>query len=252
MNPIDLLPIKEPLTDPSPPSEVDFYNNVVRHLIKDIIKIELNGIPIDLSKVEELEETITKVLSELSEKLSKNPLVQEFLHKMAKDKQKEVKSKTYEDFLTPFNGKNKIHLSKVINYFLKRINKEIFMQDEWTKTDLKKLCQVSETSFLRNLLNNELTVSDTTDVILPAMQELAQIKADIYNKNKKQNKEKEFQEILDKGFNPGSSMQKEAFFKFFGIESESLTDKGQDQWNRKELERLNSQLSLSLESKEDS
>lgn len=250
MNPIDLLPVKTPLTDPSPPTEVDFYNNVVRHLIKDVIKMELNGIPISLHKVKELEDTVTKVLLDAAEKLKNNLLIQEFLNKTIREKQGIEKPKTYQDFLKSYNHKNKIHFSYVINHYLRGSNKgKGYTQEEWTKRDLKKLCQVYETTFLRNMLNSELTADNVTYIVLPAMQKLAQEKADIYNTNRKEKLNREVQKELSKGFNPSSSVQKEAFFKSLGIESESLTNKGQDQWNRKELEKLNSQLSLLIKSK---
>ena len=63
--PHDLLPITRPLEDSNSPNEVYFYNEVIQPLIKDIVQMEANGIPIDLAKVTVLEDTVTTVLDEV-------------------------------------------------------------------------------------------------------------------------------------------------------------------------------------------
>ena len=54
--PHNLLPIVRPLEDTTQYDETYFYENVVKHLIPDIVQMEANGIPIDLSKVSVLED----------------------------------------------------------------------------------------------------------------------------------------------------------------------------------------------------
>ena len=84
-----------------------------------------------------------------------------------------------------------------------------------------------------------------------AMYTLATTKAEIYNKNKIKSKIKSLNEVklIDK-FNPGSSMQKQEFFKFYGIESDKETKAGNPQWDRDALEELQKLLKTMIEDKE--
>ena len=92
--PHNLLPIKRPLEDSNSPNEVYFYNEVIQPLIKDIVQMEANGIPIDLAKVAVLEDTVTNVLDEVYRKLANNELMLKFLRTVAtqykKDKAEEL------------------------------------------------------------------------------------------------------------------------------------------------------------------
>ena len=51
-------------------------------------------------------------------------------------------------------------------------------------------------------------------------------------------------------FNPGSAQQKQEFFNYYNIESESETKTGNPQWNREELEKLQQLLSIMIKDKE--
>ena len=70
MNPIDLLPVIRPLEDSNPPDGTYFYDNVIKYLIPDIIKMESNGIPINLDKVAEVQNTVDTVLEDVKNKLA--------------------------------------------------------------------------------------------------------------------------------------------------------------------------------------
>ena len=54
------------------------------------------------------------------------------------------------------------------------------------------------------------------------------------------------------GFNPGSPIQKQNFFKFCGIESEKETKTGNPQWDRAELERLQKLINIMIDEKGES
>ena len=89
--------------------------------------------------------------------------------------------------------------------------------------------------------------------ITSAMETLANDKADIYNKNKIDTKIEQLQEQdIIRGFNPGSPVQKQNFFKFYGIESEKETKTGNPQWDRKELERLQKLINIMIDEKGES
>ena len=80
MNPVNLLPIKRPLEDDNFPEETFFYDNVIKELIPDVLRFESNGIPINLDKVTEVENTVNNVLSTVRDKLANNKLMNDFLN----------------------------------------------------------------------------------------------------------------------------------------------------------------------------
>lgn len=256
IHPIDLLPIKRPLEDSNYPDETFFYENVVCKLIPDIIRMETNGIPINLNKVSKVEETVNNALENVYEQISKSTLMLKYLEyennikRKAKEQALESKKKTSSDFLVPYNNKNKIHRSYVINYYLSSINKEDMCMDEWSIKDSKKLNQILSSKFIQDLIDNNIQ-SYMNNTIEAAMQQLADDKALAYNKNKIDTKIEAVQsENLLKSFNPGSPMQKAKFFSFYGIESENETATGNAKWDRKEIERLLKLLDNLIEEKE--
>lgn len=244
MNPHDLLPVKRPLEDTTEYPDNYFYENVIKYLIPDIIRIEANGIPINLYKVAELESILEDVLEEVSTKLSNNSLIQKYLNKLDKQNKKEQietlksKTKTPEDYIVEFNPKNTIHRTYVVNEYLKQHKHNDKLMDKWLIKDLKKLNQIIGSKFISDYLNDNFhSYMDT--VISSGMCALAKDKADIYNKTKIEEKIQEVK-IRDnlKVFNPGSSLQKQELFEMLGIESESETTKGNPQWDRDEIEKL--------------
>ena len=258
MLPHDLLPITRPLEEKNLPDDTFFYENVVKHLIPDIVQMEANGIPIDLSKVSVLEDTVTNVLDEVYRKLANNELMLKFLRTVAtqykKDKAEELeaKKKTPEDFIKPFDIKNKVHRSYAVNTYLLSIDRKDMCMEEWSVKDLRKLNQILASNFLQALLDK--TINSSMEVyITSAMEALANDKADIYNKNKIDTKIEQLQEQdIIHGFNPGSPIQKQNFFKFCGIESEKETKTGNPQWDRAELERLQKLINIMIDEKGES
>lgn len=258
-SPHDLLPIKNPLTN-EPEGQLFFYNNVVKHLVPDIVRMMSVGIPIDLSKVAELEDTVDDVLAKVQDKLRNNPIMKEFmeevanLHKKDKTEQIEQKRKTVEDFIKPFDPKNKIHRTYVVNFYLK--DRPDLQMEEWSIKDLKKLNQILSSQFIQNIIDkadmSENCLQWMRNQIELGMLQLAQDKCDAYNKNKVQAKIENLEtKDLMLLFNPGSSVQKQHFFEFMDIPSDTKTDAGNDSWNRKELERIQKLLAIMIDSKED-
>ena len=255
--PHDLLPIKRPLEDNNLPNEVYFYNEVIQPLIKDIVQMEANGIPIDLSKVSKLEAIVVDVISEVHKKLANNDMMLNFLKSVTtqykKDKTKELESKKKEpeDFLKPFNIKNTTHRTFVVNTYLTSNGKDDMVMEKWGIRDLKKLNQILASKFISDLLEGDIQDYMQT-YINTAMYKLAQTKSEIYNENKIDSKINQLQEQdLIHSFNPGSSTQKQNFFKFYDIESEKETKAGNPQWDRTELLRLQKLLETMIEEKGD-
>lgn len=253
MNPIDLLPITRPLESTSESiDETYFYENVVKHLIPDIIRMEMAGIPISIPKVVEVEKVVNDVLESVKTKLATNPIMLRFLEhqeeEAKKNKASAIASKTKDasDFTVVFSPKNKIHRSKVVNYHLTQLHKEKFIQNEWSIKDLKLLLSMVSTPLLEALAKNE--IPQDTKTVEAAMQELCEEKARIYNESvlKKKIDELQNKKLID-AFNPGSSKQKAEFFQFYNIESENTTATGNQQWDRKSLQSLQTLLGSMLD-----
>jgi DNA polymerase I-like protein with 3'-5' exonuclease and polymerase domains len=240
-SPHDLLPIEEPIkTSSNPPA---FYETVVKPLIPDVVRIMANGIPIDLNKVMELEDFVSKALTESHKELSRNSLINAFLggnkEKQVENKKKELEQKKvdYRSLIKPFNPANVVHRTMAVNYYLKLLpNPRLDLtQSKWTIDDVKRFNKDFNSTFLQDLINNVPIKNYVTDWVET---ELAIIKA----KNKNAAIEAKIKALLDtvsiSGFNPNSSKQKEAFFNSIGIHSTDYTKGGNESYNRNWLEVL--------------
>lgn len=241
-SPHDLLPIENPFEE-EPEDQTYFYENVIKHLIPDIIDMAANGIPINLEKVSELEKVVVNVLKKVHDKLKNNKLMLKFLEETSKDTKKQKiaeldnKKKTIEDFIKPFNIKNKTHRTYVVNWFLiEVIQHDEMIMGEWCIKDLKKLNQVIASAFIQNILDKKIE-DWMNNIIENGMLSLAKDRCEIYNKNKVEVETEKIENIVCK-FNPGSSLQKQNLFKYLGIESENETKAGNEKWDRKEMENL--------------
>lgn len=243
-SPYDLLPVPLPLTDPNPPTTIDFYNTVVAPLSRDVIQMMNTGIPINLDNVSEVEDTVNNVLQKVKDNLENNELILNFLRsqnsKAVKAKQEllETKKRDASYYLKPYETKNSTHRSYVVNELLRSLNKEDMTMDSWSIKDIKKLNSIIDSKFLNDLLSNKLELY-MKPIIDTAMNRLAEDKANAFNKNKIDNKKEEIsnKDLIGK-FNPGSPKQKTDFFSFYGIESESETSTGNAKFDRAELERI--------------
>ena len=256
-SPHDLLPIDSPRNEPHKDDKLYFYENVVKHLIPDMVRMEAAGIPIDLNKVAELEEVVTDVLDKVHEKLRNNNLMLRFLKEVSKGMKKqkteklEGKRKEMEEFLKPFDLKNTIHRTYLVNYYLSTRERQDCHLDKWSVIDMKKLLQIGHFPLVESLLKKEIQPWMGT-YIERSMWQLAQDKANAWNKNHVEAKVEALDEVdLIRAFNPGSAPQKQDFFAFYKIQSENTTKTGNPQWNREELERLHKLLKVLIEDKSD-
>ena len=248
MNPINLLPVDIPYKDTKEYPKDYFYNNVIQYLIPDVVRMEMNGIPIDMEQVKKLEETVDSILAKANTKVHELAIMLDFLasSKATKDSkamlEKVSKQRDASYYYKEFNFKNTEHRTYVINKFLE--DKPHLQQEKWSIKDIKILNSMLDTSFISHLLNGEERLHN--DLIKNWMEELAEKKAYIYNKSML-TKAKDKLDSNTIQFNLGSTKQKADFFTYLGIESESLTDKGQPKWDRDELEKLQKQLTTLLE-----
>ena len=71
--PWELLPAPLPKTSSYP--EDFFYTNVAKPLIADTVRLMANGLPVDLTKVQELEDTLDEVLTKVRTSIGANRII---------------------------------------------------------------------------------------------------------------------------------------------------------------------------------
>jgi len=243
-SPLDQLPAPEPKTV-SPPSGY-FYENTAKHLIKDVVRVMMNGIPINLEKVKELEETLDIVLTDVKNTLNTNKHIINFQKQQYRSAVKDYielqksRMKTSDDFIKPFKHKDMNHRSYFMYLYAK--DKGIAQPTEllptgipkWTARTVKQLSD--SRPVLQQLLSEELSVTNT--YVVKAMALLAKHKSEIYNKKYKVNIKNPTVDLPD--FNPASSQQKRKLFDMLNIESEKISkDTGEPSWDRDEVEKVN-------------
>lgn len=240
-SPHDLLPAPEPRT--YEPSDTYFYDNVAKHLIKDTVRIMMNGLHIDLDKVSQLETTLDSQLATVATTLAANPLIQSFLAVQHKDQiaaytaDRKSKMRPPSHFRKPFDASNMTHRSFFMHVWSQR-------QGHPEPTDLLpigipkypvNLCRKYPDPIIKKLLAGDL--DDTNPIVIQAMDLFCQRKADIYND--KYVSQIQAPDVPFPTFNPASSPQKQAFFDYLGIEPLAYSkDTGLPSWGRDQIEEL--------------
>ena len=240
-SPHDLLPAPEPRTV-SPPED-QFYDTVVKHLVKDSVRIMNTGLPIDLDRVEELEVELDSIIAEVKTTLANNTYIQQYLSLrysnqiQAYQEAQLSKLKQPDDFLKPFDSKKPDHRSYFMYLFAQRQGiqqpSELLPTGipKWSARDVKKLSATRP--ILQRLLAGTLTDAET----LESMQLLAQHKSDLFNKSYEDKANSP--NIPYPEFNPSSPQQKQELFAMLGIKSEASSKAtGDDKWDRAQIERL--------------
>lgn len=229
-SPWSLLPAPEPRTE-SPPDGY-FYDKVAKHLVKDTVRIMLNGLPIDLEKVRELEAVLDKVLQQVSDTLKSNSIVQRYqserYSQMVKDYKAERMSKcrTLDYYRTEFDPSKMEHRSYFMHIFAEQNNlpspddKLPTGVSKWTARQVKTFA--STRMILQRLIEKNISESNS-DIARQAMDLLAQHKCDIHNRKYLDQVAKPVIDFPE--FNPASPDQKSAIFTdMLGFESDKLTD----------------------------
>lgn len=242
-SPHSLLPAPEPRTyNPDPDF---FYHNVAKHLIKDTVRLMGNGLHIDLDRVEELEATLDGQLAQVHADIAVNPLIIEFLKEQHKGliseyiDDKRSKMRTIDHYLKPFKHSDMVHRSYFMHLFAQQQGIPIPSDtlsgstiSKWPTNLVKTFA--STRPVLQRLIDGTLV----HPLIDQAMQLLAQHKCDLYNDKYLSAIAKP--DVSFPVFNPNSSLQKQAFFDFYDIESDKTSKKtGLPSWERGEIERVN-------------
>ena len=240
-SPHDLLPAPIPASV-SPPIDY-FYHNVAKHLIKDTVRIMSNGLPIDLTRVEQLEEELDKIITGVKVTLANNDYIKQYLEKayskqiQAYKAEQAAKLKLPSNFLVPFDHKKPEHRSYFMYLYAQQqgITQPTTLLPtgipKWSANDVKKLS--ASRPILQRLLAGTLIPPET----LPAMTLLSEHKAEIKNKSYHDNIASP--SIPYPEFNPASSLQKKELFAMLGYTSEAVSKTtGEESWDRDQIERL--------------
>lgn len=225
-----------------------FYNNTVRHLVKDFVKIMSNGLHIDLSQVANLETTLDNQLNNIADIFLNNNTIKNFqqiqhkklINEYKEDRLSKLKNKDY--FIKPFDYKNMVHRSYFMYIYCLKQNisaPSVTLPGtsipKW-ESKLVKLLSASR-PILQTLLEGTLPL--TNKIVIEAMDLLATTKMDLYNK-------KYYEAVTDTSsielpkFNPASPKQKQELFEWLGVKSETTSKTtGAPSWDRDQVELLN-------------
>lgn len=243
-SPMDQLPTVSPKNAIYP--DAYFYHNTAKFLVRDTVRIMMNGLPISLEKVRELENTLVDILDAVEKKLSSNYLVSEYLklkNESLISSYKDIqlsKLRDYKDYIEEFDPSKKVHRSYFMYYFAERVG--IIPPDkllptgipEWTANAVKKL--VPAYPPLKKLVDKSIAKNNPT--ALAAMELLARHKTSLYNEKYLKRVEEPKVDLIT--FNPNSSVMKQEIFAWLGLESDTVSAKtGNSSWNREEVERVN-------------
>ena len=230
-SPWDLLPAPEPASE-SPPFGY-FYDKVAKHLIKDTVRIMMNGLPIDLEKVRELESVLDETLAKVEQELSGNQIVASYQSERYAKLKSEYEAerlsmcRSPEYYLKPFDSKKPEHRSYFMHLFATEHNlsqpSELLPTGvpKWSAKDVKLFA--SSRPILQRLLKHELNESNSPTAASAALL-LAQHKSDMHN-SKYVEQARTYSGLEFPPFNPASPDQKHAVFTdMLGFESDKLTD----------------------------
>jgi len=240
----DLLPVPEPCTVNPPMGH--FYNTVAKYLIKDTVRLQMNGLAIDLDEVEKLEIVLDKQLAKVKTDLASNPLISEFqqlqhkrlIKEFITDKKSKLREPEY--YLKKFKPSDMVHRSYFMNTYAEKFNLPIpeeriegINKPKWSAKLVKHFSKTRP--ILQRLLDKTLTDHPIID---EAMQQLAIDKTNIYNE--KYLKAIKSPDVPIPEFNPGSSLQKQKLFAWLDIESDKVSkETGLPSFDRDTIERIN-------------
>lgn len=221
-----------------------FYENTAKHLIKDTVRIMMNGLGIDLQKVAQLEEVLDNQLNNVEDRLAANKYIKQFLQQehskqlSAYIADRKAKLKPSEDFIKPFNPKDMVHRSYFMHIYATQQGISLPTEEvapgisKWPVKLVQKLATTRPV--LRRLLEGKLS---DHPIAKQAIQQIAEYKAELRNKSY-------YDQIANPqldvpAFSPRSPQQKQRLFEMLGIPSEDTTDKGAPKWDRDQIERVN-------------
>jgi len=241
LRPCQRLPLPFPCDfDPSNTEPEYFYNNFAKHFIPDMIQMMDIGLKIDKVAVEKLRKTVEDVLRDVTERLEKSPIIQKFQLERLPAAQRAYAEKCtaavreVEHYLKPYNTKDVVHRTWVVNTYLKRIGKVKDCKDKWVLKNLKSYNIFLNDPFVEAICDRRRLTNN--DNVIKGMLALAEYKLELWNKPRY---EKSELPVELKPFNPGSSKQVKELFEMLKIEPLAFSkDTGEASWGRDQIEEL--------------
>jgi DNA polymerase I-like protein with 3'-5' exonuclease and polymerase domains len=227
-------------------AEAHFYHYTAKWLIKDTVRIMMNGLPISLPKVRALEEVLVSNLKEVEKGLANNPAILRFsemrYEKLIEAYKKTQKSKmrTPNYYIKEFNSKNVTHRCFFMDVFAAKVGMESPEEklpkgcSKWSAKLIKTFTKKYPP--LKALLDH--TILPTNPTAIEAIKLLAKVSAEEYNLSyQAQIKDPDLKKPV---FNPGSPQQKQKLFEMLGCYSDKISKKtGDSSWDREQVEHLN-------------
>ncbi len=251
---VNLLPIKHPKD--FNPGRRHFYESVIKPMIEPIAQVSLNGINLDLNKVQTLADKLDKVMLDALNELHKSRYVQQTLIELNKNKvqkykaDRESKLKEYTYFIRPFNKTKIDHRSYLIEALLAEQNISYDSGErlpnnhvKWSVNAVKKLMAETDSTEVISFITmlNEDTLSSEATLVKQAMYNLAIAKRDLNSNNMRYKAQilnpEEFLE-LDLKFNPKSNPSIQKLFENLQITPLAFTDTNAPSWGREQLVEL--------------
>ena len=239
MRPIEHLPMPMPKDfDPGEEEPDFFYNNFARHFIPDMIQMMDAGLHIDQEAVENLRATVETVLVDVTERFEANELIQKFQLERLPAAQKAhyehctqaIRKIDY--YIKPFNSKDVMHRTWVVNTHLIRAGKQEDRKDKWTLATLKQYNVFLKDTFLAAVLEKRALANNES--VKEGMLALAEYKLELWNRPRY---DKGNEPVVLPAFNSGSSLQVKAFFEMANVEPLAWSkDTGEASWGRDQLE----------------
>ena len=153
--------------------QLDIYENLFKPAIKDIIQMQLTGLPLDMDKVLAAEKEMEDIKNDALERILSSPLVQEYMENYriswAEKRNQELKKKrvTAEDCKEEFKPDSNLMLRDLLYDFL---NLEVIEKTETKlpatgKDTLAKLLNHTKDENVVNLLNALIDYKDVIKIL---------------------------------------------------------------------------------------
>jgi hypothetical protein len=241
----ELFPIQPPSLHEESPRY--FYENVLKPLVPSMIDLMLNGIPLDMTKVDTLETRLDEILDKVKQDLLQNPIIQDFQRlqftrlKQSKIDEYNSKRRDIRQYLKEYKDTDTTMRSYVVNEYItgRFMDFTYYPLDllpsgelKWTVNDIKKLLKYNTDEFLQSIVDK--TVAPDNEYVVRAMIDLARYKTELYNTDYDIKIGAIDISILPP-FNPGSSKQLIGLFSFLEIEPLVYTPTGSPSWGRDQI-----------------
>lgn len=222
-----------------------FYHHTAKWLIRGTVRMMLTGVPMSMTRVEDLEGTLERIIASVHTGIANNPTVKAFLEKRhEEDVEKyiaDMKSRMRgpDHYLKDFDASKAIDRSYFMDIFARRVGMQMPSEkypsgvSKWPAALVKRLAAVHLP--LKALADKSLSAKNATAV--EAAWAMAKDKAEAFNKryvdaiNNPQ--------LEQRSFNPGSTTQKREIFDWLAIPSEAVSPTtGEASWNKEQIERV--------------